>query len=431
MSYTTVRQLPDLVGETVTIKGWVLHHRPSGKLVFFELRDGSGYIQCVVSKMDVDTQTFDRAKNLRIETSCAVSGTVRSDERSKYGYEIDLQQLVILNETVAEYPISEKEHGVAFLLENRHLWLRSPRQVAIMKIRSTIIKEARDYLDNLGFISFDTPIFTPTACEGTTTLFETQYFDDTAYLTQSGQLYAEAGAMALGKVYTFGPAFRAEKSKTRRHLTEFWMVEPEAAFYDLDAILIVAENMITSIVRSVLEKHEEDLACIERDINALEAVAAPFPRITYDDAIKMCIEEDHDISWGDDFGADDETILSNAFDKPVIVERYPASCKPFYMKNDPARPDVVLNCDILAPEGYGEIVGGSQREDDYDTLVMKLKQHDIDPEPLDWYLDLRRYGSVPHSGFGLGIERTVTWICGLHHVRESIPFPRMLEKCRP
>ncbi len=431
MKYINIRSIAEHDGETVTLKGWVVHHRPSGKIIFFELRDGTGQIQCVVVKRDVETAVFERAGTLTIETAVSVTGTLRRDERAKSGYELGVYDLVIIHQPITEYPISEKEHGVAFLMENRHLWLRSPRQTSIMSIRATIISAIRQYLDTHGFIAFDAPIFTPSACEGTTTLFETEYFGDRAYLTQSGQLYAEAGAMALGKVYVFGPAFRAEKSKTRRHLTEFWMVEPEAAFYALDDIVPVAEGMIAATVEAVVNYHRNELEQLGRDVDKLQNIKPPFPRISYDEAIEILAREGHSIAWGDDFGGDEETVLSNAYGLPLIIERYPAAMKAFYMKNDPSRPDVVLNFDVLAPEGYGEIVGGGQREDDYDTLVEKIGAHGLDREPFEWYLDLRRYGSVPHAGFGLGIERTVTWLCGLHHVRETIPFPRMLEKCRP
>ena len=431
MNDVLIRQIPDYENEKVRIKGWVAHHRSSGKLIFFELRDGTGNIQCVVYKGDVENEIFENSKKLTLETSLIVEGAIRRDARSKMGYEIAVFKLHIIHKPEEEYPISIKEHGVAFLLEHRHLWLRSTRQVAILRVRSTVVKAIREFLDNEGFILFDTPIFTPSVCEGTSTLFETDYFDDKAYLTQSGQLYCEAGAMALGKVYSFGPTFRAEKSKTRRHLTEFWMVEPEAAFFDLKMNMAVAENFVSFIVAEVINKNRDDLEILNRNINNLEKVTVPFPRITYDDAIVILHDENINISWGDDFGGEEETVISNNFEKPVLIHRYPASCKAFYMKNDPERPEVSLNCDMLAPEGYGEIIGGGQREDDYETLREKIKAHELDEKSFEWYLDLRRYGSVPHSGFGLGIERTVAWICGLNHVRETIPFPRLMDRIMP
>ncbi len=426
-----IRQIPDYDSEKVRIKGWVAHHRSSGKLIFFELRDGTGNIQCVVYKGDVEKDIFENSKKLTLETSLIVEGAVRRDERSKMGYEIAVFKLHIIQKPEEDYPISIKEHGVAFLLEHRHLWLRSPRQVAILRVRSTVVKAIREFLDNEGFILFDTPIFTSSVCEGTTTLFETDYFDDKAYLTQSGQLYCEAGAMAFGKVYSFGPTFRAEKSKTRRHLTEFWMVEPEAAFFNLNMNMIVAENFVSFIVAEVIDKNRDDLELLKRNISNLEKVTVPFPRITYDDAIDILNGKNITISWGEDFGGEEETVISNYFEKPVLIHRYPASCKAFYMKNDPERPEVSLNCDMLAPEGYGEIIGGGQREDDYETLREKIKAHKLDEKSFKWYLDLRRFGSVPHAGFGLGIERTVAWICGLKHIRETIPFPRLMDRIMP
>lgn len=431
MNDVLIRQIPDHENEKVRIKGWVVHHRSSGKLIFFELRDGTGNIQCVVYKGDVEKEIFENSKKLTLETSLIVEGAIRRDARSKMGYEIAVFKLHIIHKPEEEYPISIKEHGVAFLLEHRHLWLRSTRQVAILRVRSTVVKAIREFLDNEGFILFDTPIFTPSVCEGTTTLFKTDYFDDKAYLTQSGQLYCEAGAMAFGKVYSFGPTFRAEKSKTRRHLTEFWMVEPEAAFFDLKMNMTVAENFVSFIVAEVINKNRDDLEILNRNIYNLEKVTVPFPKITYDDAIDILQGKNHNISWGEDFGGEEETVISNNFEKPVLIHRYPASCKAFYMKNDPERPEVSLNCDMLAPEGYGEIIGGGQREDDYETLREKIKAHKLDEKSFEWYLDLRRYGSVPHSGFGLGIERTVAWICGLKHIRETIPFPRLMDRIMP
>ena len=431
MEHVLIQDIPTYDGDNVRIKGWVSHHRSSGKLIFIEVRDGSGMIQCVAFKNDITEEMFETAKHLTIETSIIVEGVVRRDERSVFGYELGVTGLYVINEPVAEFPITPKEHGVAFLMENRHLWLRSTRQVAIMRIRSNVVKYARNFLEKEGFILFDTPIFTPSACEGTSTLFEADYFDAKAYLTQSGQLYCEAGAMALGRVYSFGPTFRAEKSKTRRHLTEFWMVEPEAAFFDLDMDMDLAEGFVEYIVSNVLSDNRAELSILERDTSPLEKVKRPFPRITYNQALEILHDNNYDIAWGDDFGGDEETVISNRFDRPVMIHRYPAACKAFYMKNDPVRPDVSLNVDMLAPEGYGEIIGGGQREDDYNTLVTKIEAHDMDQSAFEWYLDLRRYGSVPHAGFGLGIERTVAWICGLKHVRETIPFPRLMDRMKP
>lgn len=431
MHNALIRQIPSINEGPVTIKGWVTHLRASGKLVFIEVRDGSGVIQCVVFKGDVDESTFDTAKRLSQETSLSIDGVIRRDNRSKMGYEISVTGLTVIHQPLEEFPISPKEHGVAFLMDNRHLWLRSSRQVAILTIRATIIQAAREYLDSQNFTLFDAPIFTPAACEGTTTLFETEYFDERAYLTQSGQLYAEAGAMALGRVYSFGPTFRAEKSKTRRHLTEFWMVEPEAAFFDLDRDMELAENFVMHIVRSVLTRNRAELELLERDISVLEKVQLPFPRISYDEAIEILNRNDFPSKWGDDLGGDEETVISNAFSSPVMINRYPTAIKAFYFKNDPVRPELALCVDMIAPEGYGEIIGGGQREDDYNTLLSKIQAQGLDVEPLQWYLDLRKYGSVPHAGFGLGIERTVSWICGLKHVRETIPFARLMDRIHP
>jgi len=431
MNYILIKHIPENDGAVVCIKGWVNHHRSSGKLIFIEIRDGSGSIQCVVFKGDISEDVFDMAKSITQESSVIVEGEVRQDPRSRIGYEIGVSNIELLHTITEEYPISPKEHGVAFLLDKRHLWLRSSRQNAILKIRATIIKAARDYLDDNDFVLFDAPVLTPTSCEGTSTLFETEYFNKSAYLTQSGQLYAEAGAMALGRVYSFGPTFRAEKSKTRRHLTEFWMVEPEASFFDLAMDMDLAEDFVMSIVTQVMKKNKAELEILERDISILEKVSLPFPRISYDEAIDILSKNGMKVQWGDDFGGDEETVLSNTFDSPVLIHRYPAECKAFYMKNDPERPELSLCCDMLAPEGYGEIIGGGQREDNHEVLLNKIKAHGLDTEPLQWYLDLRRYGSVPHAGFGLGIERTVGWICGLKHVRETIPFPRLMDRIWP
>lgn len=417
-------------GQDVCLKGWLYNKRSSGKLHFLQVRDGTGVIQAVVFKGDVDPETFAMADKIPQESSIEVYGTVKEDKRSPIGFEVGVKEVKLVSEA-EEYPITPKEHGVAFLLENRHLWLRSPRQHAIMKIRNTIINTIRNYFDNNGFLLIDAPIFTPAACEGTTTLFETEYFDEKAYLTQSGQLYNEAAAMAFGKVYCFGPTFRAEKSKTRRHLTEFWMVEPEMAYYDLNMNMDLAEDFVQSIVKAVVEKNRADLELLERDVSKLEKITKPFPRITYDEAIEILKSKGKEIQWGEDFGADEETAISENFEAPVLIHRYPAECKAFYMKQDPENAKLALCIDMIAPEGYGEIIGGGQREDNLDLLLAKIKEHDLNQEAFEWYLDLRRYGSVTHAGFGLGIERTVAWLCGLHHVRETIPFPRMMERIRP
>ncbi len=431
MQYILLRQISNYVDEKVIIKGWVTHIRSSGKLVFIEVRDGSGEIQCVVFKGDVDENVFSLSKNLSIETSIIVDGVIRRDERSKIGYEISVSNIEIIHQPEEEYPISPKEHGIAFLLEHRHLWLRSSKQVAIQNIRSNIIKSSREYFDSKGFMIFDAPILSQVTCEGTSMLFETEYFGEKAYLTQSGQLYNEAGAIAFGRVYSFGPTFRAEKSKTRRHLTEFWMIEPEAAFFDLEMIMELAEYFVAYIIKKVVDLNKPELKILERDISKLEKISSPFPRISYDEAITILKDNNSLIKFGEDFGAEEETILSKYFEKPVLIHRYPAECKAFYMKNDPVRPEVALCCDMLAPEGYGEIIGGGQREDDYYTLKSKINSFGLNEESFKWYLDLRKYGSVPHGGFGLGIERTVTWVCGLKHVRETIPFPRLMDRIKP
>ncbi len=419
-------------GEEVLLRGWLYGKRSSGKLHFLQIRDGTGVIQCVVSKKDVPEESFAAADRVPQEASVEVRGKVARDPRSPLGYELHVTDFRIL-QGEAGYPIQPKEHGVGFLQEQRHLWLRSSRQRAILAVRHTIIKAIRDYFDERGFTLVDSPILTPAACEGTSTLFEVPYFDlGKAYLTQSGQLYGEAAAMAVGKAYVFGPTFRAEKSKTRRHLTEFWMVEPEVAYMDLEGDMELAEDLLVEIVRRVLDKHERDLkAVLERDVEALRRVQKPFPRITYAEAIEYIQKTGHPIKWGDDMGADEETILCKQFDRPVLVHRYPAEMKAFYFKKDPKDPKVALGVDVLAPEGYGEIIGGGQREDDYAKLAAEIEKHKLPREAFEWYLDLRKYGSVPHAGFGLGVERTVSWICGLHHVRETIPFPRMMERLTP
>ena len=418
-------------GEAVTIKGWLHNRRSSGKIHFLTLRDGSGFIQAVMSKAAVGDDVFKAADHLSQETSVIVTGTVRADTRAPSGYEIDVKTLEIVGAS-HDYPITPKEHGVDYLLDRRHLWIRSERQQAILRVRHEIINAVRDFFNDRGFILADTPIFTPAACEGTTTLFPAQYFDEqTAYLTQSGQLYNEANAMALGRVYCFGPTFRAEKSKTRRHLTEFWMVEPEVAFADLTDVMNLAEDLIVSVVGRVLDRRRRELTVLERDVSKLLSVQKPFPRISYDEAVATLKARGLPIEWGGDFGGADETLLSEQYDRPVMVHRYPAAVKAFYMKPDPDRPEVALGVDILAPEGYGEIVGGGERLADLDLLLQRIREHDLPQEAFEWYVDLRRYGSVPHGGFGMGIERVVAWICKLEHVRETIPYPRMLNRLYP
>jgi asparaginyl-tRNA synthetase len=431
MMHVYIEDIGKHEGETVTIKGWLHNRRSSGKIHFLTLRDGSGFIQAVMSKAAVGDDVFKAADHLSQETSVIVTGAARADKRAPSGYEIDVATLEVLGAS-HDYPITPKEHGVDYLLDRRHLWIRSERQQAILRVRHEIINAVRDFFNNRGFILADTPIFTPAACEGTTTLFPAQYFDETtAYLTQSGQLYNEANAMALGRTYCFGPTFRAEKSKTRRHLTEFWMVEPEVAFAELNDVMDLAEDLIVSVVGRVLEKRRRELTVLERDISKLESVQKPFPRISYDDAVASLQARGLPITWGGDFGGTDETLLSEQYDRPVMVHRYPSAVKAFYMKPDPARPDVALGVDILAPEGYGEIVGGGERLADLDLLLQRIKEHDLPQEAFEWYVDLRRYGTVPHGGFGMGIERVVAWICKLEHVRETIPYPRMLYRLYP
>jgi len=431
MAHVYIEDIGRHEGEEVTIKGWLHNRRSSGKIHFLILRDGSGFIQAVMSKAAVGEEVFKAADHLSQETSVMVTGTARADKRAPSGYEIDARSLEVVGES-HEYPITPKEHGVDYLLDRRHLWIRSERQQAILRIRHEIINAVRDFFNGRGFILADTPIFTPAACEGTTTLFPAQYFEDqTAYLTQSGQLYNEANAMALGRVYCFGPTFRAEKSKTRRHLTEFWMVEPEMAYADLNDVMELAEDLVVSVVQRVLEKRRPELRIIERDVSKLEAVQKPFPRISYDDAVKKLQAKGLPIEWGGDFGGPDETTLSEEYDRPVMVHRYPAAIKAFYMKPDPERADLALGVDVLAPEGYGEIIGGGERLADLDLLLQRIKEHSLPQEAFEWYLDLRRYGTVPHGGFGMGIERVVSWICKLDHVRETIPYPRMLYRLYP
>jgi asparaginyl-tRNA synthetase len=418
-------------GQAVTLKGWLHNRRSSGKIHFLTVRDGTGFIQCVMSKKAVGDDVFARADHLGQESAVIVHGTVRADSRAPGGYEIDASGLEVVAGS-ENYPITPKEHGVDYLMDRRHLWIRSPRQQAVLRVRHEVIDAVRDFFNSRGFILADTPIFTPAACEGTTTLFPVQYFDDeTAYLTQSGQLYNEANAMALGKVYCFGPTFRAEKSKTRRHLTEFWMVEPEMAYADLNDVMDLAEGLVVSVVSRVLDRRATELKVLERDTSKLATVQAPFPRISYDEAAERIRSTGLPFEWGGDFGAPDETALSEQFDRPVCVHRYPSAVKAFYMKPDPERPDVALCVDVLAPEGYGEIIGGGQRLDDYDLLLQRIHEHQLPQEAFEWYLDLRRFGSVPHGGFGMGIERVVSWICGLEHLREAIPYPRMLYRIYP
>jgi asparaginyl-tRNA synthetase len=418
-------------GEAVTIKGWLHNRRSSGKIHFLTLRDGSGFIQAVMSKATVGEDAFKLADHLAQETSLIVTGTARADKRAPSGYEIDAQSFEIVGES-HDYPITPKEHGVDYLFDRRHLWIRTERQQAILRIRHEVINSVRDFFNGRGFILTDAPIFTPAACEGTTTLFPVEYIDEQkAYLTQSGQLYLEANAMALGRVYSFGPTFRAEKSKTRRHLTEFWMVEPEMAYAGLDDVMNLAEDMIVAIVSRVLDKRRRELTILERDLSKLEAIQKPFPRISYDDAVKTLQDKGLPIEWGGDFGGPDETILSEAQDRPLMVHRYPSAVKAFYMKPDPLRPELALGVDVLAPEGYGEIIGGGERLADLELLLARIQEHKLPQEAFEWYLDLRRYGSVPHGGFGMGIERCVAWICKLEHVRETIPYPRTLYRIYP
>ena len=436
---TTIAEIGKHEGQTVTIRGWLYNLRESGKLLFPQFRDGSGIIQGVVPKNAVPPEVFDAIKTLTQESSVIVEGKVRADKRAHGGYELDVANVQVVQRVPEStpYPITPKEHGTDFLMEHRHLWVRSQRQAAILRVRAEIIKAARDFFDERGFTLTDPPIITPAACEGTSTLFPVDYFDEQAFLTQSGQLYVEATAMALGKVYSFGPTFRAEKSKTRRHLTEFWMVEPEVAYAELDDVMDLAEGLITVIVKRCLEKRRPDLQTIGRDISKLEKIEAPFPRISYDDAVKN-LQEGHakgalesKFEWGGDLGSPDETYLSAQFDKPVMVHRYPAKVKAFYMEPDPQRPELALCVDVLAPEGYGEIIGGSQRMASHELLLQRIHEHNLPEEAFKWYLDLRKFGSVPHGGFGMGIERAVAWICGLEHVRETIPFPRMLYRLYP
>jgi asparaginyl-tRNA synthetase len=437
MQQTYINQLSRHVGEEVTLRGWLYNMRSSGKLLFPQLRDGTGVVQCVVFKKSVSEELWDSLKNLGQESALSVSGTVRADERAPGGFELDVTGAEVF-QAVEGFPITPKEHGTEFLMDHRHLWLRSRRQHAILKVRHTVVDAVRDFLNRDGFTLCDAPVLTPAACEGTTTLFEVDYFDDEkAYLTQSGQLYNEATAAALGKVYCFGPTFRAERSKTRRHLTEFWMVEPEMSFATLDDVMDLCERFLSSIAARVLEERGEELKVLERDTSKLESVVPPFPRVQYDEAVKI-LQEGHErgelenrFEWGGDFGAPDESYISGRYDRPVMVHRYPAAVKAFYMARDPQRSDLALGVDVLAPEGYGEVIGGGERATSLEYLEEQIKAHELPREAFEWYLDLRRYGSVPHAGFGMGIERCVAWMCGIEHVRETIPFPRMLYRIRP
>ena len=431
MKAVTIKKLDQYVDQEVEIKGWVYNRRSVGKIWFLILRDGTGLLQCVIVNGECDSETFSLEQQLNQEDSVIVTGRVKKEPRAVGGYELGVKQVSVVNHTTDEYPISKKDHGTDFLMSNRHLWLRSKRQNSIMRVRHQIVKAIRDYFDDNGFTLIDSPIFTGNAVEGTTTLFEVDYFERSAYLTQSGQLYQEAGATAFGKTYCFGPCFRAEKSKTRRHLTEFWMVEPEMAFVDLDENMTWAENLVGFIIQRVLENCLMELETLERDISMLEAIIPPFPRITYDEASKIIKENGSDFKYGSDFGAADETLLSEQFDKPIMIHRWPANIKPFYMKRDEHDHELALGVDMIAPEGYGEIIGGGQREDDIDILTNSIRHHDLPLEPFKWFLDLRKYGSVPHSGFGLGLERVVAWICGTKHIRETIPFPRTMTRLEP
>ncbi len=430
MDWVYISDISEHVDKEVEIRGWLYNKRHKGKLYFLLVRDGTGVIQSVAFKGDVDEKTFDDCEKLTQESSLKVWGKVIKDDRAPGGYELQIKRIEII-QIAEDYPISPKEHGDTFLMDNRHLWLRSSRQHAILKVRHEIIRASREFFDNRGFVLVDTPIFTPSACEGTTTLFETDYFGRKAYLAQSGQLYSEASMMSFNKVYTCSPAFRAEKSKTRRHLTEFWLVEPEVAFYDLEDNMRLAEDHISYVVKSVLENRMEELKVLERDTAILENCIPPFPRVHYDDAVKKLNELGIKFEWGGDFGSPDETALTQEFDKPFFVTHYPAEIKAFYMKRDAKRPELALACDMLAPEGYGEIIGGSQREDELKALLERIEEHELPQEAFEWYLDLRRYGTIPHSGYGLGIERLLAWVCKLQHVRESIPFGRMIHRLYP
>ena len=431
MKTVTINKLGQFLDQDVELKGWVYNSRSIGKIWFLILRDGTGLLQCVVVDGESDADTFNLEQHLNQEDSVFVTGKVKKEPRAVGGYELGVKKISVVNHTTDEYPISKKDHGTDFLMSNRHLWLRSKRQNAIMRIRHQIIKAIRDYFDNNDFILIDSPIFTGNAVEGTTTLFELDYFEKQAYLTQSGQLYQEAGAMAFGKTYCFGPCFRAEKSKTRRHLTEFWMVEPEIAYCDLEQNMDWMEGLVVYIIDEILKRCISELNDLDRDISNLETMASPFPRITYDEAAEILKNNGVDFKYGKDLGGKDETIISNQFNKPVMIHRWPADTKAFYMKRDGNNNDLALGVDMIAPEGYGEIIGGGQREDNLDILIERIRHHDLPLKPFEWYLDLRKYGSVPHSGFGLGLERAVAWVCGTKHIRETIPFPRTMARLEP
>ena len=431
MKTVTINKLGQFLDQNVELKGWVYNRRSVGKIWFLILRDGTGLLQCVVVDGESDADTFNLEQHLNQEDSVFVTGKVKKEPRAVGGYELGVKKISVVNHTTDEYPISKKDHGTDFLMSNRHLWLRSKRQNAIMRIRHQIIKAIRDYFDNNDFILIDSPIFTGNAVEGTTTLFELDYFEKQAYLTQSGQLYQEAGAMAFGKTYCFGPVFRAEKSKTRRHLTEFWMVEPEIAYCDLEQNMDWMEGLVVYIIDEILKRSISELNDLDRDISNLETMASPFPRITYDEAAEILKNNGVDFKYGKDLGGKDETIISNQFNKPVMIHRWPADTKAFYMKRDGNNNDLALGVDMIAPEGYGEIIGGGQREDNLDILIERIRHHDLPLKPFEWYLDLRKYGSVPHSGFGLGLERAVAWVCGTKHIRETIPFPRTMARLEP
>ncbi|MBQ0140567.1 MAG: asparagine--tRNA ligase [Kurthia sp.] len=431
MKKITIQEMSKHVGETVKIGAWLANKRSSGKIAFLQLRDGTGFVQGVVVKAEVSEEMFATAKGLHQETSLYVTGEVTEDSRSAFGYEIQVKEIQVIAEST-DYPITPKEHGTEFLMDHRHLWLRSKKQHAKMKVRNELIRATYEFFNDNGFVKMDPPILTASAPEGTSELFHTKYFEEDAFLSQSGQLYAEASAMALGKVFSFGPTFRAEKSKTRRHLIEFWMIEPEMAFVEHDESLEVQEQFVSYIIQSALKNCKLELELLGRDISKLEKIKAPFPRISYDDAIEFLHKEGFDdIKWGDDFGSPHETAIANHFDLPVFITCYPTGIKPFYMQPHPDRDDVVLCADLIAPEGYGEIIGGSERIWDYELMKQRIAEHGLDPEAYNWYLDLRKYGSVPHSGFGLGLERTVAWVTGADHVRETIPFPRLLNRIYP
>ncbi|WP_280768187.1 asparagine--tRNA ligase [Salipaludibacillus daqingensis] len=427
---TTISEVGKHVEQSVTIGAWLANKRGSGKITFLQLRDGTGFIQGVVVKAEVGEEVFQQSKELTQETSLYVTGVVREDDRAPSGYELSVTGIEVIHAS-SDYPITPKEHGTEFLMDHRHLWLRSKRQHAIMKVRNEIIRATYEFFNENGFVKVDPPILTGSSAEGTTNLFHTKYFDEDAYLSQSGQLYMEAAAMALGKVFSFGPTFRAEKSKTRRHLIEFWMIEPEMAFMDHEESLVMQESYVSYVIQSVLVNCKLELKALERDTSKLENIQAPFPRISYDEAIEFLKEEGYEIEWGEDFGAPHETAIAEKYDKPVFITNYPKDIKAFYMKPHPTRDDVVLCADLIAPEGYGEIIGGSQRIDDEELLKQRYDEHNLSQDAYRWYLDLRKYGSVPHSGFGLGLERTVGWICGTEHVRETIPFPRLLNRLYP